>query len=394
MRVCVLIYAFYETDGRAIRYTELLAARGVHVDVIAIREPGTKPYEIVNGVHVYRIQERIINEKNKLSYASRILRFLFHSAWFLTKLQMRGRYDLIHVHSVPDFEVFAAIVPKYQGAKIILDIHDIVPEFYASKFSNHCRGLAFQFLLLIEKLSIRFSDHVIISNDLWKHKLESRSVRPEKCTSLLNYADGSVFFRRERKRTDESFMILYPGTLNWHQGLDIAINAFAKIRNKVPNAHFFIYGDGPEKTKLTELIESLQLIGRVTICPSIPWRNIAEVISNADLGIIPKRNDQFGGEAFSTKTLEFMSAGVPIIVSKTRIDQHYFDDTVVKFFEPENVDDLSNAIVCLVKNKENREKLANNGLNFAKKQSWGIKKNIYLELVDSLCRTQDSFASK
>ena len=55
---------------------------------------------------------------------------------FITKKHFNDPYDLIHVHSVPDFEVFAVLIPKLLGAKIILDIHDIVPEFYASKFNK------------------------------------------------------------------------------------------------------------------------------------------------------------------------------------------------------------------------------------------------------------------
>ena len=53
----------------------------------------------------------------------------------------------------------------------------------------------------------------------------------------------------------------------------------------------------------------------------MPIDQIAEVMANADLGIIPKKNDPFGGEAFSTKTLEFMSLGIPIILSRTKIDK-------------------------------------------------------------------------
>jgi glycosyltransferase involved in cell wall biosynthesis len=386
MRVCVLAYAFYETDSRVIRYAEALARRGAHVDAIAIREPGTKRYEVINGVHVYKIQERTKNEKGKLSYALRIIRFLLHSAWFITKLNTRERYDLVHVHSVPDFEVFAAIVPKLLGTKIILDIHDIVPEFYASKFNRNHKGIMFKLLVLLEKLSVKFSNHVIISNDLWKQKLESRSVNPAKCTSLLNYADSSIFFRRPRARNDENFIILYPGTLNWHQGLDIAIRAFAKVKNIVPNAYFYIYGDGSEKNRLVEMIEDLDLKGRAILRPVMPWRDIAKVMSDADLGIIPKRNDPFGGEAFSTKTLEFMSAGVPIIVPRTKIDQYYFNDSVVKFFDPENVDDLADALLDLIRNKVLRQELADNGLKFVKNQSWAVKSYVYLKLIDSLCR--------
>jgi len=53
---------------------------------------------------------------------------------FIARRQFSTRYQLIHVHSVPDFLVFAAIVPKLLGTPVVLDIHDVLPEFYASKF--------------------------------------------------------------------------------------------------------------------------------------------------------------------------------------------------------------------------------------------------------------------
>jgi len=118
------------------RYAEALAQRGDQVDAIALRRKGDKKKEILNGVTVYRIQERELNETGKLDYLLRLLRFLFASAWLLTKNHLSKRYALIHVHSVPDFEVFSALIPKILGAKVILDVHDIVPEFFASKFSK------------------------------------------------------------------------------------------------------------------------------------------------------------------------------------------------------------------------------------------------------------------
>jgi glycosyltransferase involved in cell wall biosynthesis len=386
MRTCTLTYSFYEEDSRVIRYTEALAGRGDHVDVIALQRPGSSNYEVMNGVHVYRIQKRRIDEKAKLSYLTRILRFLLNSAWLMSRLEVKGHYDLVHVHSVPDFEVFAAFLPKLCGAKVILDIHDIVPEFYASKFSQDRKGGMFRLLVLVEKLSIGFSDHAIISNDIWKQTIESRSARASKCTSLLNYADGSVFYKRERTRDDFSFVMLYPGTLNWHQGLDVAIRAFGKISDKVPAARFYIYGEGPAKNQLAQLIEQLHLKDRIFLRPFIPWRDIARVIADADMGIIPKRNDPFGGEAFSTKTLEFMSAGVPVIVSRTKIDQFYFDDSLVRFFEPENENDLAAAMLAMINDKAMRDRLAANGIAFAHENRWDVKKEVYLNLVDGLCR--------
>ena len=341
LHVCMVSYSFYENDGRVKRYAETLAERGDHVDVIALRKSGQALFETIKGVHVHNIQERVPDEKGKLSYLSRLARFLIRSSMFLSSEHLRNRYQLIHVHSVPDFEVFAGLLPKLTGAKLILDIHDIVPEFYASKFNGNGGDAAFKALVGVERASIRFSDHVIISNHIWEKKLHSRSVNPEKCTVILNYPDPALFSPKARTRKDNKFMMMYPGTLNWHQGLDLAIKAFAEIKVKAPEAEFHIYGRGSEIDSLRSLIEHLGLKDRVYLKDHLPLEEISEIMADADLGVIPKRNDPFGGEAFSTKSLEFMSLGVPVLMSATRIDKYYFNDSVVKFFEPDNAIALS-----------------------------------------------------
>src|SRR5207247_8680052 len=52
----------------------------------------------------------------------------------LSTLHVKRRYDVVQVHTMPDFLVFAALIPKLLGAKIILDVHDLMPELYAAKF--------------------------------------------------------------------------------------------------------------------------------------------------------------------------------------------------------------------------------------------------------------------
>lgn len=382
----MLAYSFYENDTRVLRYAEALSRRGDQVDVIALRSPGKSFYEGINGVNLYRVQRRIVNEKGKFSYLFRIIKFFLRSGLLLSWLQIKNRYDLVHVHSVPDFLVFAAIVPKLFGAKIIIDIHDILPEFYASKFGRGQDGQAYKLMLQVEKISIAFSDHVIIANHIWKKKLETRSTHASKCTAIINYPDTNLFYPREKKCNNNEFKMLYHGSISWHQGLDIAVKALALITKTVPNLYFYIYGEGTAKNPLLSLIEQLGLKGKIILGEEKSIREISQIIANADLGVVPKRNDQFGGEAFSTKTLEFMASGVPIIVAKTKVDKYYFNNSLVKFFEPENVEDLADAMLTMVRDETLRNRLSKNSLEFAKKTSWNEKQVEYLELLNGLCK--------
>jgi glycosyltransferase involved in cell wall biosynthesis len=390
IHACMLVYSFYESDNRVMRYAEALAKRGDAVDVIALRKEGMPLYEKIRGVNVYRIQKRMIDEKGKISYLLKLITFLFNSSIFLTKRHMKDPYHLVHVHSVPDFEVFATFLAKLQGAKIILDIHDIVPEFYASKFNQNEKSILFRALVMLERLSIKFSDHLIISNHLWEKTVLSRSAEAEKCSVIMNYPDESIFYKRQRERNDGKFIMIYPGTLGWHQGLDIAIKAFATIKDQAPEMEFHIYGRGTEKTKLENLVVDLGLQNRVFIKETVPIEQIANIMANADLGIIPKRNDPFGGEAFSTKILEFMSLGVPAIVSETKIDKFYFNESVLKFFKPDDVNDLAQCMLSLRTDKELRDRLRENAQRFVENYSWETRKQEYFNLVDSLVKNSKS----
>jgi glycosyltransferase involved in cell wall biosynthesis len=380
----MLAYTYYEMDNRVRRYAESLSQRGDHVDVIALRREGQEAYEILNGVHVYRIQKRVVNEKGKLSYLIKLMLFLVQSAIFLTARHFKKPYSLIHVHSVPDFEVFATLIPKLMGAKIVLDIHDIVPEFYASKFKVSKESLAFKLLVLAEKASTAFADHVIIANHIWGEKLVKRSVSEKKSSVFLNYPDQSIFHSRSQVKDRDKFIILYPGSLSWHQGLDIAIKAVERIKGQHPEVELHIYGEGGEKNKLTDLVMELGLEDRVIFKGSVSMDHISDVMANADMGIVPKRNDPFGGDAFSTKILEFMSLGVPVIVAKTRVDEFYFNDTLVQFFTPEDINDLARCLRDLVRDEGRRKQLATNSSKFIEDYVWTKKKNDYYTLVDNL----------
>lgn len=384
MKVCMVAYSFYEKDNRVRRYAETLAKRGDRVDVLSLRSEGQPFIEMVDGVRVYRIQKRRVSEKGKLSYLGKLLLFFFRSLGFLSWKHLQEHYDLVHVHSIPDFEVFAAIVPKLTGAKVILDLHDLVPEFYVSKFKSAPGSPTFRLLVENERLSNAFADHVIAANHIWLQRLYDRSARREDCTVILNYPDTDIFHPRGRTRQDHKFVIVYPGSLNYHQGVDIAVRAFGRIAPKVPQAEFHIYGSGEQSDALAALIDQLNLQGRVMLKGSRNLQEIAEIMENSDLGVVSKRSDCFGDEAFSTKIFEFMSLDVPVIVPRTTIDKYYFNDSVVRFFQANDDESLAAAMLEMIQNPQVRQEIVRNAHEFIKSYTWDRNRSIYLNLVNAL----------
>lgn len=385
-KICMIAYTQYEFDGRVRRYAETLAQRGDLVDVIALRLEDSEVDLELNGVTIHQVFKRDYKESSPWTYVLRHLRFLVAASAAVTRMHAREHYDVIHIHNIPDFLVFAAWYPKLTGAKLILDIHDVVPELFEMKFHSGVKKLYIAALRALEKLSAKFVDHVIISNDLWREKLTARSVDERRCSVLVNHVDSTVFTRRPRTRNDGKFIVLFPGSFQWHQGLDIGIRAFSQFRKVVPNAEFHLYGGGSEEleTALKNLVRELGLEEVVKFYRSLTLDKIVQVIADADLGVVPKRADSFGNEAYSTKIMEFMSQGVPVVVSRTKIDSYYFTDDDVRFFTSGDSDAMAKAMCDVALNQTLRESLVAHGLRYVEENGWTRKKTEYLDLVDSL----------
>jgi glycosyltransferase involved in cell wall biosynthesis len=370
-----------------IRYAESLVQREDCVEVLAVKsDPSKVRCESVRGVALSRIQCRATkSQQTKVAYLLPLIQFWLLSSICLSWRHFRRRYDLIHIHNMPDFLVFAAWFPKLTGAGIILDIHDVVPEFYASKFHLEPDSMGVRLLKQVERLSALFANSVIISNHLWLEMFAARTGTAQKCSVFINNVDSNLFHPRPRSRCDDRLIVMFPGGLQWHQGLDIALRAFQDVVREFPQAEFHIYGDGIMKPSLVTLTGELGLNGNVRFFESLPVQEIAAVMADADLGVVPKRADSFGNEAYSTKIMEFMSLGVPVVISSTKIDRYYFNDSVVRFFESGNVAALAREMIALLRDPELRRQMAARALAYAAANCWEQRKADYLHLVDSVC---------
>ena len=368
------------------RYAEALAGRGDLVTVLALRRSLDLPRQTtLNGVEVIRIQDRLAkSESSKWSYLLPILKFTYLASLEIARRHRRAPFDIVHAHNLPDFVVFSAWYAKMRGARILLDIHDLLPEFYSSKFGSRDETLLVRGLKLAERASATLADHVILANDLWLETYARRAARPDKCSVFINNVDRTVF-RPRKPPEDTGQLVMFPGSLNWHQGVDIAIQAMSILQRRLPGAVFHIYGDGSAKSELIALTRSLGLEKAVRFFEPVPLEQIAVVMAAADLAVVPKRADSFGNEAYSTKIMEFMSIGVPVVVSETRIDRYYFDDSVVRFFPSGNPDAMADAMFNVLTDATTRRAMVDAAFDYVDRHCWDRRRQDYLRLVDSLC---------
>ena len=154
----------------------------------------------------------------------------------------------------------------------------------------------------------------------------------------------------------------------------------------MPQAELHFYGGGNKSIilELTGLSQRLGLNGSVKFHGLVPLDTIAQIIANADIGVVPKRADSFGNEAYSTKIMEFMSQGIPVVVSRTKVDTFYFNEETVHFFASGDPKALAAAILDVAKDEKLRNRLIARGFEYADRNGWDGKKKEYFELVDSL----------
>src|SRR5580704_17686940 len=143
----MVAYTFYESDPRVIREAEAAVDAGFEVDFLALRRDGSAPIEMIRGVQVIRLNQGKYRGKGYFTYLLAYFTFFFRCLAKTTALFVKRRYVVIHVNNMPDFLVFSTLVPWMFGAKLILDIHDPMPNTFASKFKSNDGGFLYWVLL-------------------------------------------------------------------------------------------------------------------------------------------------------------------------------------------------------------------------------------------------------
>jgi glycosyltransferase involved in cell wall biosynthesis len=389
--VCLVVQNVYDIDIRVRRKAEALVAAGYHVDVLAIRSPRrrAKVYTL-NGVNVHSISLG----KKRGSPARYYFEYFIFFCWALAKLSMmmaRRRYRVIDVNTLPDFLVFAAACPKWRGAKIILDMHEIMPEFLMSKYGVDNDHWQVRLARWLERVSFTYADHILTINEPIQQLLASRGLPTLRSTIIMNAADESMFLPAACPPTvadgiaeKKGFVFIYHGTLTRIYGVDIMIEAFATAHPKIPGAELWIIGEGPEKKSLEKLSAASGVNSSVRFLGSMPPTEIAAWLARSDVGVLATRQDIFLDYSFSNKLSEYIIMGKAVIASRLRTLRHYFSEGALAYFEPHRPADLARKMTLLYRNEGLRAQLVEKAKEEYAPISWAVMKQRYLSRVESL----------
>ena len=171
-----------------------LAASGRSVLVLGLRRPELPAEDVLQGVHVRRLNEQRHQGAGLGTYLREYLSFLVRSGWAAVKLHRRRRFGLVQVHSLPDFLVFAALPLRLVGVPVLLDLHEAMPEFFVTRFPRSANPLSHRLLLLQERLSIAFATHVLTVNEAFGDRLWVSDSHATSCrsSSTARHSSGST----------------------------------------------------------------------------------------------------------------------------------------------------------------------------------------------------------
>ncbi|MGZ8527272.1 MAG: glycosyltransferase family 4 protein [Candidatus Limnocylindrales bacterium] len=386
----MIVHSYYEEDPRVRREAEALVARGRPVEVIALRRPDDGREGVLNGVRITRLDIQRHQGAGLSVYLREYLSFLVRAGWTATRANRRRGYAVVQVHSLPDFLVFAALPLKLVGVKVILDLHEAMPEFFKTRFPSVRSPLVRRLLLLQERVSIALADRVFAVNELMAERLLDLGVAPGKLTIVPNSPNLDLFdpsaHPRRAFREDGSLRVVYTGAITPTYELDVSVDAIARLASERPDldVRLELYGRGDSEQALRARIARHGIADRVAFHGRIPIEAVPAAVAAADIGIAPTRLDAFTAVSLSTKVFEYGAMGKPVVASRLPLIERTFAAEAVLTSPAGEASAIAAAIARLADVPLEREARVARTAARVSELGWAAEADRYSAVVDRL----------
>jgi glycosyltransferase involved in cell wall biosynthesis len=389
MKSCMVVYSYYPFDPRVRKEVRALVAKGHTVDVICLRDEGEANQEVVDGATIHRTSLSV-RRGGYLTYAYQYVLFFLLSFCKLTRLFLRHKFDVIHVHSLPDFQVFVAIVPKLYGKKVILDLHEAMPEIFAARFGVGKDSWQFRFAAVLEIMSSWFADSILTVNDAIRDRLVERDVEERRITIVMNSPDVSLRVDKdltgfmEENNLKDKFVLIYIGGINPERNIEVLVEAVGLLKEKMP-IRLFVFGYGKDEyiEDLKQLRSRLGVETEVHFGGWIPHEEVLSYLNLGRIGVVSYVRNPLTEVAVPNKVFEFAALGKPLIIARLDALENLFKDSAV-FYEPENARDLSNKILQLSQDTKEVRELSQKAQTVYDGCRWDVMKQRLYDVYESL----------
>jgi len=371
----MVMYSTYPDDPRPRRAIDALVSEGARVELVCLGEAKDAEPTGSDAVTVLRVP--ISHRRGgRLGYMMQYGGFLLIATLIVTLRSLTRRYHLVYVHNMPDILVISGLVPKLLGARMILDQHDPMPELMTTIFGLGKESFGFQVIEAMEKWSIARTNLVVTVNVACRRIFSSRSCKEEKIIVVMNAPDSKIFPYRPAD-TDSSldrnkpFMFMYHGSMVERNGLDLAVEAFAQARAKMPNAVMRVFGKStPFLERVMETAKAKGLQDSIHYLGPRKLEDLAHEIESCDLGVIPNQRNPFTDINTPTRIFEYLAIGKPVIAPNTMGIRDYFDDQSLIYFEPGDAASLAKQMVYGYSNRAELGQIACKGQEIYLAHTW------------------------
>lgn len=361
---------------------EALAGAGFDVEVICMRSADSSRRAVVNGVTIIRMPVKL--RSSMVSKAVGYGLFFLFAAGSVSIRHIRRPYAVVQANSLPDFLVFAVLVPKLLGCRVVAYMQEPAPELAATVLGRkRIAGI----LARIEQRAIRFADHSVTVTEQLKQRYVERGAAADRITVILNCADPGILLANWSPTPIESksgFVVVCHGTIADRYGQDTIIAAAHILCNEIPDLRVVITGRGSGTKELMKAITSYELHDMVQFEGWVSQGELNDILDSADVGIVAQKASPYSHLVHTNKMVDYWIFGLPVIASRLHAVSQLYDDHVIEYFEPDNAPDLAAAIRRLYTDPARRAELAENGKLAQLRNGWTTQRISYLSVFDSL----------
>jgi glycosyltransferase involved in cell wall biosynthesis len=342
----MLLHGYFPDDPRVSSEARAAATAGFEIDVVALRRRQDPPTALANGVRCFRLPVEHRRGRGLVAMASEYASFAARAAIIAARLARRRRYDVVQVHSPPDFLVLAALAPRLLGARIVLDVHDLSSDMFMMRFERRPGArLAGRLLRLQERWAARLSTRVITVHEPYRRELVARGVRRDKVSVVMNTLDERLLPPPLDTTGGREFRIVYHGTITPHYGVGLIVEAAAALRESVPRLTVEIYGEGDGVADLRARTRQLGLDDRIRVNEGHrPRVDVLKAVQGASVGIVPNLPTRLNRFALSTKLFEYVALGIPVVSADLPTIREHFSEEEVLFFRAGDAIALAEAL--------------------------------------------------
>lgn len=389
-RILIIAYTAYARDGRVKRQAEALTSRGDQVDAICLDDGDLAD---TRGVCVTGLRLPRYRGASRIDYLRSYINFFSQAAALAIRRSLKERYDVVIACTMPDLAILSALPCRLFGSKLVLDVHDTMPELYLDKFGGRQGRIGARMLMLQERLSAGLADRVLAVHDLHAERLHQSGVPQRKLVVIANSPDPRIFpvadanCQSRRVRSEPgvgTFSIICHGTISRRLGLDTTLAALALLHHRFPLIRLRIIGAGDYLDELKALSRKLRVESAISFEGPVPIQELAAKLGEANVGLVPNNESSATHLMLPVKLLEYATLGIPVICARLRTIEHYFSGKSVRYFSPNNAGQLARAIQDLYLDPALRDSLSKSAANVVKSFSWPIHSQRFCEAVDSL----------